>query len=132
MESACAKALQEENDERKRGAEPQIMGKERLRWVGDFQKGMAGRMSETLNDMTAERQRDAAKIVHIKSSGRDLAVVRSDLIQKWLDDRGITLSSRKGAGIRHRSAFGAGQAAGGNVRFNAGVGNGQRSVAALR
>ena len=131
MEAASGKALQEENDERARGREPLIVGKERMRWVEDFQKGMALSMSKTLNDMTAERQRDMAKVVHIKGSGRDLVAVRSDLIAKWLSDRGISLTSGKGSSVKHKSAYGVGQAAGGNVRFHSGVGSGQRTQHAI-
>lgn len=132
MESAAGKALQQENDERTRGKEPLIMGKERLRWVFDFQRGMASSMVKTLDDLTAERMRDAGKIVNIKGSGRDLVAVRSDLVAKWFKDRGITLSNSKGVGIKHKSALGAGRSAGESVRFHSGVGSGQRGVHALR
>ena len=130
MESVSGKALQSENDERAKHNEPQIFGNERKRWVSDFQRGMAARMSKTIQEMTADRQSDMPKVS--TGSGRELEAVRNSLVADWFASRGITLRTASAAKVRHGSAFGAGQSAGGNVRFNAGVGNGQRSVAALR
>jgi hypothetical protein len=131
MEASAARALMSENDERQRGCEPLIMGNERKAWVFDFQRGMAARMAETLRDMTAERQRDNSRVADVKGSGRDMAVVRTDLVAKWFSDRGIQLSRGRSSGVKHRSAFGAGQAAGSNVKFHSGVGAVQRGVAAI-
>jgi hypothetical protein len=132
MEGAAAKALQEENEERRRGGEPLVMGKARLAWVHDFQSGMALRMIDTLNAMTAERAAEREKVVPIKGNGCDLVVVRKSLVKDWLDANGITLSKGRRTTVNQNSAFGAGHSAGGNVRFHSGVGSGQRSVMALR
>ena len=129
MEAAAAKALMSENEERTRHDEPQILGNERKRWVADFQRGMAHRMSETLDEMTGERRRE----VHASGSGRDLIVVRNQLVDGWFEERGMRLRNSNSRGsIKHRSAFGAGQNAGGNVRFHSGVSSGQRGQMALR
>ena len=85
------------------------LGQRALAWVFDFQRGMPARMAETLRDMTAERQRDNVRVVDVKGSGRDLAVVRTDLVAKWFSDRGIQLSRGRSSGVKHRSAYGAGQ-----------------------
>lgn len=128
LEGASGKALAEENNERASAREPLLYGKERLAWVHNFQLGMVSRMGKTLDAMTAERQKDAPHLAHTRGSGRDLVLVRQSLIKDWLKENGVQI----GAGRKVRvggSAFDAGKAAGVGVRFNSGVGSGQRGAA---
>jgi Protein of unknown function (DUF2786) len=126
MDAASGKALQAENDERARAGEPLLYGGERKNWVGDFQRGMASRMSESLLEM-AEQARPAAKL---ESSGNALVLVRNDLIRQWFADNGIRTSTARSprSGV---SGFNAGRMAGANVSFHSGVASGQRAVHAI-
>lgn len=125
MQASAAKALLEENEERARGKEPLLAGKERLAWVYDYQRGMAVRMAMNLEDMAVERDGPAAQLT---GGGNALVVVRDNLIAQWFADNGIKLKQQRGSAVRHRSGFEAGKTAGGRVGFHSGVGSGQRTV----
>lgn len=118
METAAAKGLRDENDLRREAKEPLLLGGERVRWVYDFQLGMARRMSQTLIEMAPKA--DTSRPVG-KGDGRSLIEVRTDLIQRWMDDNGVRLQSVAARRASSQSGLEAGMAAGAAVNFRSGV-----------
>lgn len=118
METAAVKGLRDENDERQRAGEPLILGGQRVQWIYDFQLGMARRMSETLLEMApkADTSRQLSG-----ATGRSLVEVRTDLIERWMQDHGVRLQSSAARSARSASGYEAGKRAGAGVNFSAGV-----------
>jgi hypothetical protein len=133
MEASAAKALVEENAERARAKESQVFGRERLAWILSYQMGMARRISETLTQMARERAVDVSRQLNMGAgNGKSLQIIRQDLVREWLRENNITLGkSSKERTISNKSGYRAGHAAGAGVRFNGGVGSGQRAVHAI-
>lgn len=83
-----------------------------------FLLGMANRVSQRLNQMKREQEQETTK-----TTGRELMVVKSQVVEKQFKTVGITLSknySRTNAG--NYGAYNAGQQAGDRVNFNRSVG----------
>jgi len=83
-----------------------------------FQSGMAEGISSQLHDMKEARQREMKE-----ASGRDLVILKGELIEQEFADTGIRLrtSYSRNSGGNHGGARGAGYSAGQNVNLNGGI-----------
>lgn len=84
----------------------------------DFRNGMALRIAQKLRTMKDEQSK-----VNIASTGRDLVIVKSNIVAAEWDKQGIRLSKARAStmNIRSADAYNAGARAGDNFNLNAGI-----------
>ena len=79
-----------------------------------FRLGMASRVAKRLNEMKREQDTETKA-----ETGRELVVVKAQVVSKAFDSLGIRLGSgSRGSGARDGAAYQAGQAAGSRVSFS--------------
>jgi len=93
--------------------------RECARQLSSFLTGMAVSMAETLRALKEEQRRKSA------GSGRDLVVVKSAVVEREMEARGIRLGRARGKRLADGAGFEAGRDAGRRVSFNAGVRGGR-------
>lgn len=82
-----------------------------------FQKGMASRLNQRLQDMKREQRQDTQD-----TTGRDLVVVKGAVVEAAYSDLNLRLrSNNRRSSYGDDGAFEAGKAAGSRVNFNKGV-----------
>lgn len=95
----------------------------RTRLKQDYQYGMSCRLAERLREMKEKQMFDDKK-----TTGRDLVVVKSAIVESEFDKLGLSLRSAKRSRARNvdPAAFAAGQNAGDKIALNPGVNKDQR------
>lgn len=97
-------------------------GKDRGKVKKDFEMAMVLRLARRLREM-----KDAQRKDDVSTTGRDLVVVKKDVVNQAFDELGIDLVSSRGRGYSFRDghAVDAGRAAGDKVNINPGVNQSQ-------
>ena len=80
-----------------------------------FKYGMADRIGTRLKEMKKARQE------WMKSQGRDLVVLKDQLVKHSFFQLGVNLRSARGARVTDRFGYGQGQVAGNNFNLNEGL-----------